>query len=127
MVGAVIFAFLGYFIWHFLHRTFFIPPEPSFRSTLTSILSMEVMLFFIMIFSSIFGGSLPDILDPPFTSHHRAFAHSRMLFYILIIIWIVTLFSLLTDSNLFIWILYFFLLGYISHLVLDSRTPAGLQ
>lgn len=127
MLGAVIFAILGYAVWHFLRRLFFIPPDPSLLSALSSILSMEVKLFFIMILSSIFGGSLPDILDPPFSRHHRAFAHSRILFYILIVIWMITLFTLLNDPSLIIWILYFFLLGYISHLALDSRTPAGLQ
>ncbi len=127
MIAAVTFAVLGYFIWHFLRRTFYIPPDPSLHSTLTSILSMEVKLFLVMIFSSLFGGSLPDILDPPFSKRHRDFAHSKILFYILIVIWAITLFTLLNDPNLITWILYFFLLGYISHLVLDSFTPAGLQ
>ncbi|MBS3789733.1 MAG: hypothetical protein KGY66_02335 [Candidatus Thermoplasmatota archaeon] len=126
ILGSIIFAILGYFVWHFLHMSLFLPPNPSFMSTLTSILSMEVSLFFIMIFASLFGGILPDKLDPPFTSRHRFFAHSKILLYVLLIIWIVSLYILLKDSSLLIWSLYFFLLGYISHLVLDSRTPAGL-
>ena len=127
MLGAILFAIIGYFIWHFLRRVFYLPPDPSLHSTLTSILYMEVKLFLIMIFSSLFGGSLPDILDPPFSKRHRYFAHSKILFYVLIVIWIITSYILLNDPNLTIWILYFFLLGYISHLALDSFTPAGLQ
>jgi len=127
LIGALCFAILGYFIWHFIRRAFFLPPEPSVISTLTSIFSMEVSLFFVMVFSSFFGGTLPDILDPPFTSRHRFFAHSKLLLYILVIIWALTLFILLTDTNLWIWLVYFFLLGYISHLLLDSLTPAGLR
>ena len=127
LIGALCFAILGYFIWHFTRRAFFLPTEPSVISMLTSIFSMEVSLFFVMVFSSFFGGTLPDILDPPFTSRHRFFAHSKLLLYILVIIWAVTLFILLTNRNLWIWLVYFFLLGYISHLLLDSLTPAGLR
>ncbi|MFP3871392.1 MAG: hypothetical protein ACOC55_03340 [Candidatus Natronoplasma sp.] len=127
MIGAIIFAVLAYYMWHFLHRALFIPPDPSLHSTLTSILSMEVFLFFIMIFSSMFGGTLPDILDPPFTSHHRAFAHSKALLLVFTLAWLIALYVLLVGRSTMIWGLYFFLSGYISHLLMDSRTPAGLQ
>ncbi|MBS3816125.1 MAG: metal-dependent hydrolase [Candidatus Thermoplasmatota archaeon] len=127
MIGAVFFAVLGYLIWHSLHVAFLLPPKPSISSTLTSFLSMEVKIFFVMISASLVGGSIPDILDPPFSRRHRAFAHSKVLLYLFIIIWTVSLFTLLTDPNLIIWFVYFFLLGYISHLALDSLTPAGLQ
>lgn len=126
-IGALIFGVLGYFIWHLIRRVFFLPPDPSLTSTLTSIFSMEVRIFFVMISSSFLGGVLPDILDPPFSHRHRFLAHSKILFYLLLIMSIVSLFILLTDPNLIIWIIYFFLLGYISHLALDSLTPAGLQ
>ncbi len=127
LIGAILFAILGYFIWHFIRRAFFLPPDSSLVSTLTSIFSMEVRLFFLMVFSSFFGGTLPDILDPPFTSRHRFFAHSKVLLYVFMILWMFSLFRLLTDPSLWIWLVYFFLLGYISHLFLDSLTPAGLQ
>ena len=125
-LGALIFSVIGYSIWHFLRRVFFLPPDPSIISSLTAILSMEVKIFFMMIGSSILGGTLPDILDPPFTSRHRSFAHSKILLYLFISIWFASLFILLTSPTLLIWIVYFFILGYISHLILDSRTPAGL-
>ncbi len=127
MIGAVIFAVSGYYIWHFLHRAFFIPPDPSLRATLTSILSMEVLLFFIMILFSMIGGTLPDILDPPFTRRHRYLAHSKALLFLFTLAWSITLYFLLVDRSTVTWIIYFFLLGYISHLVLDSLTPAGLR
>ncbi len=127
LIGALCFAILGYFIWHFIRRAFFLPPEPSLISTLTSIVSMEISLFFVMVLSSLFGGTLPDILDPPFTKRHRFFAHSKFLLYVLVIMWVISLFILLKDPNLSVWLVYFFLLGYISHLLLDSLTPAGLR
>ncbi len=127
LIGALCFAVLGYFIWYFIRRAFFLPSDPSLISTLTSIFPMKISLFFVMVFSSSFGGTLPDILDPPFTSHHRFFAHSKVLLYILMILWAISLFMLLTDPNLWVWLVYFFLLGYISHLFLDSLTPAGLR
>ncbi|MFP4006311.1 MAG: metal-dependent hydrolase [Candidatus Hadarchaeia archaeon] len=80
-----------------------------------------------MILSSLFGGTLPDILDPPFSSRHRFLAHSKLLLCIFLVMWIASLFVLLTDPNSWIWTIYFFLLGYISHLLLDSLTPAGLH
>jgi len=127
LIGAILFAILGYFTWHFIRKTLFLPSDASLISTLTSIFSMKVNLFFLMVFSSFFGGILPDILDPPITSRHRFFAHSKVLLYFLVMMWIISLFVLLTDPNLLIWTFYFFLLGYISHLLLDSLTPAGLR
>ena len=77
----------------------------------------------------VFGAILPDILDPPFSRKHRRFAHSKILFIIMLALYMVTLFSLTYGSmknELGIWGVHFFLLGYLSHLVLDSFTPAGL-
>ncbi|MGM0509847.1 MAG: metal-dependent hydrolase [Thermoplasmatota archaeon] len=77
----------------------------------------------------IFGAVLPDILDPPFSRKHRRFAHSKVLFVIMLILYMVTLFSITYRSmndELGIWAIHFFLLGYLSHLILDSFTPAGL-
>ncbi len=126
LIGAFLFAVLGYFIWYSIRRAFLFPPGPSLISTLTSVLSMEVKLFFVMVFSSLFGGTLPDVLDPPFSKHHRFVAHSKILFYLLLITLFYSLYILLTDPSLLFWSIYFFILGYISHLVLDSRTAAGL-
>ena len=127
LIGALFFAVLGYFIWYFIRRAFFIPSNPSLISTLTSIFSMEVSLFFLMVFSSFFGGTLPDFLDPPFSSRHRFIAHSKVLLFILVTMCIISFVLLLTAPSPLLWFVYFFLLGYISHLFLDSLTPAGLR
>lgn len=126
-IGALVFGILGHIIWHFLRTVFFLPSDPSLVQSLSSLFSMEVKIFLIMILSSLFGGTLPDILDPPFSSRHRFLAHSKLLLCIFLVMWIASLFVLLTDPNSWIWTIYFFLLGYISHLLLDSLTPAGLH
>lgn len=91
-------------------------------------LSDTFMLFKISLLVSfaVLGASLPDKLDPPFSSKHRRFAHSKILLLFLIVITLFTLYLLSTEENLGLWSLYYFLLGYISHLFLDSLTPAGL-
>lgn len=73
----------------------------------------------------ILGGIVPDFIDPPNNPNHRAFAHS----------WIggggsnVAIFEWINSLNLhptFKWFLRGLILGYLSHLILDSTTPKGL-
>lgn len=127
LIGAILFAFLGYFIWIYLQRAFISSSDPSIQTIINSISSMEISFFFIMIASSLLGGVLPDWLDPPLTRHHRFVAHSRILLYFLIIIWVVLLMLILIENSLPLFSIYFLVFGYISHLLLDSLTPAGLQ
>lgn len=126
-IGALIFGAIGYSIWHFLRSAFFLPVDPSVFSSFTAILNMDLKIFFIFIGSSFLGATLPDILDPPFSSRHRAFAHSKILLYLFMILWVLSLYIILTTQTLSMWSVYFFLSGYVSHLVLDSMTPAGLR
>ncbi|MFO7992445.1 MAG: metal-dependent hydrolase [Thermoplasmata archaeon] len=88
--------------------------------------SYNISDYFLMFLFSIVGALVPDILDPTYTRHHRGFAHSKMILLLLFVFFIITLIYLIDDFNLGIWSLYFFLLGYMSHLLLDSLTPAGL-
>ncbi|MFP4006371.1 MAG: metal-dependent hydrolase [Candidatus Hadarchaeia archaeon] len=90
-------------------------------------LNMRVYIFLIMIVFSVLGGILPDILDPPFTKKHRRYAHSKILLVIfstLLLFTVVLIF--IKREKIILWPIYYFLIGYISHLVLDSFTPAGL-
>ncbi len=127
LIGSVSFACISYFIWHFLDRFIILRSTPSLKNTIYSIFSIEISLFFIMILSSYIGGILPDILDPPFTKYHRYYAHSKIVLIVLIILWGFSLFILLIEENMIGWFIHFLLIGYISHLILDSFTPAGLQ
>lgn len=90
-------------------------------------LNMRVYTFLIMIGFSVLGGILPDILDPPFTKRHRRYAHSKILLIIFLTILLITVVLIfIKRGNIILWSLYYFLVGYISHLVLDSFTPGGL-
>lgn len=124
IIGSIIFAVIGTILLNIvLNRTF----PKNIINLLKILLNMRAYIFLIMIMSSVFGGLIPDILDPPFTKRHRRYAHSKILFYIFIVILIVTSsLIIIKDNNLILWIIYYFLLGYISHLVLDSFTTAGL-
>ncbi len=83
------------------------------------------------IFSGIFlllaviGARTPDFLEPAFNNRHRSFFHSRKL-GILLLGFIVVLLLLMETFVYFSPFLVGFLTGYISHLLLDALTPAGL-
>ncbi len=124
IAGSIIFALIG----TILIKIFLKQSVPSnFTNLLKILLNMRVYIFLIMIGSSVFGGLIPDILDPPFTKKHRRYAHSKILFFIFVILLgITSILILIQNNNLILWTIYYFLLGYISHLILDSLTPAGL-
>lgn len=88
--------------------------------------SYNLFDYLLMILFTIFGALIPDILDPAYTPRHRGIAHSKMILLLFLVFFIITLSYLMNTFNRGIWSLYFFLLGYISHLLLDSLTPAGL-
>jgi len=124
VTGSIIFAIIGTIII----KVLLLGSIPDNILNLVKLfLNMRVDIFLIMIGFSILGGIIPDILDPPFTKRHRRYAHSKILLLILVIFLIITLILLiLNSSNLIMWSTYYFLIGYISHLSLDSLTPAGL-
>lgn len=71
------------------------------------------------------GGMLPDYLDPPTNPNHRALAHSILVgggFNVAVFEWINSLDLHPTLK----WFLKGLILGYLSHLILDSTTPRGL-
>ena len=124
IASAIIFSLIGtIFIDIILEGN--IPNNISYF--LNIFFNMPLYVFLIMIGSSIAGGIIPDILDPPFTKGHRRYAHSKALLLLFIIFLFITIILIyLRKQNLVLWIIYYFLIGYISHLFLDSFTPAGL-
>ncbi|PIU76097.1 hypothetical protein COS75_00805 [Candidatus Pacearchaeota archaeon CG06_land_8_20_14_3_00_35_12] len=70
------------------------------------------------------GAVLPDFLDPPGNWSHRKFFHSRRLFKVIAIAAVVAFVLGFSSRNWFF--VSFSCLGYISHLLLDLTTPAGL-
>ena len=80
------------------------------------------------------GGVLPDLLDPPISPNHRGFAHSFSL-GILLGFGIEKVYNYITNVefnknevwvNIVLLIIMSLLIGYMSHLILDSLTPKGL-
>lgn len=124
ITGSIIFAIIGTIIINIILNGY-LPNNIIFLFNL--FLNMRVYVFLIMIGSSVMGGIIPDILDPPFTKRHRRYAHSKILLLIFLTLSSITVILIyFQQDNLILWSIYYFLIGYISHLILDSLTPAGL-
>lgn len=122
LIAAALFAVGGYLLLNAIPHI----PYISTALLLDILLSVTILQSLIIFLPALAGAVLPDILDPPFTPHHRKYAHSKALLAIFIVFYFITLFYLTTADNIPITALHFLLLGYISHLLLDSLTPAGL-
>ncbi|MFC1697107.1 metal-dependent hydrolase [Nanoarchaeota archaeon] len=72
------------------------------------------------------GGSLPDIIDPPVHPKHRGLGHSLLLSgFSLPKLWeSIELNPELNNTQKDLW--HSLMVGFVSHLVLDAGTPAGL-
>ncbi|UOG31801.1 metal-dependent hydrolase [Leptospira noguchii] len=68
------------------------------------------------------GGMIPDILEPADHPHHRQTAHS-VAFVVLLYILIMQTKKKYPSASIFLDSL---LVGYVSHLGLDSTTPMGI-
>ena len=91
---------------------------------------LQLILILSLSFICAFIGSiLPDILEKPTTPEHRQFFHSWFLLSIFFIASFVMCFVLipLYDSRIFIYLIFAFFLGYLSHLLLDATTKKGLK
>lgn len=86
------------------------------------------VIFPIALASSILGAVLPDMIEPPRNRRHRKFFHSLLFLALLLIFLDKTYTGLLTGSlaDEITFGLFFAGAGYVSHLVLDALTPAGL-
>ncbi|MCP4581765.1 MAG: hypothetical protein GY839_09105 [candidate division Zixibacteria bacterium] len=73
----------------------------------------------------IIGEILPDILEPPTSRWHRKLWHSKkMIMYMALLVLVLLIIPLLKDSMKAGIVIV--LISYLIHLILDSRTPAGL-
>lgn len=89
---------------------------------LTLILSLSIICAFI-------GSILPDIIERPTNPDHRKFFHSWFILSVFFILSFITCFVLipLYNTQIFIYLIFSFLLGYLSHLLLDATTKKGLK
>ncbi len=122
VIGGLFFGLAGYFIL-VSFQSISIPNYTIFYDLFQGSMIIKTTLLFMFL---TIGALIPDKLDPPFSPRHRKFAHSKALLILFIMFTAITLYILSTRENLVLWSLYFFLIGYISHLILDSLTPAGL-
>ncbi|MDY9925284.1 metal-dependent hydrolase [Methanosarcina sp.] len=78
--------------------------------------------------SSAFGAVLPDLIEPPRNRRHRKFFHSLLCLAFLLLFLNQTYLNLLTADPVdeITLGLFFAGSGYVSHLMLDALTPAGL-
>ena len=78
----------------------------------------------------IFTGSIfPDIIERPKKPDHRKFFHSWFMLSLIFIASFVIAFVVvpLYDGQVYIYLIFGFLLGYFSHLLLDATTKSSLQ
>jgi len=90
---------------------------------------ISLILVLLYSFFTIFLGSLfPDIIERPNNPDHRNFFHSWAIFSLIFIAIFVLCFVVIPrfDHLLYIYAIFGFLLGYFSHLLLDSTTKKSL-
>ncbi len=89
---------------------------------LTLILAISVVCAFV-------GSILPDVIERPTNPDHRKFFHSWFMLSAFFIASFVTCFVLipLYDTKIYVYLIFAFLLGYLSHLLLDATTKKGLK
>jgi len=105
-----IFAFAAY---NYLHN-----------GIINSLSWVPVGIWLIGIFLAALGATIPDVIEPARHWSHRRFFHSRKMLG-----WAVWIFALTAIIGLFLPLIYYiscFFLGYVSHLLADSTTKAGL-
>ncbi|MHA1198750.1 MAG: metal-dependent hydrolase [Candidatus Heimdallarchaeaceae archaeon] len=86
------------------------------------VLSLSVVCAFV-------GSILPDLIERPTSPNHRKFFHSWFMLSVFFIASFVMCFVLvpLYDTKVFVYLIFAFLLGYLSHLLLDATTKKGLK
>lgn len=96
----------------------------GFGVLLLSGIDIKFMEMILAIGVSIVGAMFPDVLEPATSGNHRSFFHS----YTVLLIAILFGFMILKNMGSFgsNTLAGLFLVGYISHLLLDVSTPAGL-
>lgn len=71
------------------------------------------------------GGAAPDLFEPPTTRFHRNFFHSKIMVIIMVVVTLIAWAKTGGTSNDAYFVMAFGM-GYVSHLLMDSRTYMGL-
>jgi membrane-bound metal-dependent hydrolase YbcI (DUF457 family) len=108
LIGIIAFAVYNYF----------------HNGLISAITGIPTGLWLIGIVLAALGAAIPDILEPARNWSHRKLFHSRKMLELTL--WI---FAITAIIGLFVPFFYYisgFFLGYVSHLLADSTTKAGL-
>lgn len=71
------------------------------------------------------GGAAPDLFEPPISRFHRNFFHSKIMVIIMVVVTLIAWAKTGGNSNDAYFVMAFGM-GYVSHLLMDSRTYMGL-
>jgi len=72
---------------------------------------------------TIFGAVLPDLIEPPRNSNHRRFFHSIL---VLLILMILLIWLNAGTQSILTYLPSGFIIGYLSHLLLDATSRIGI-
>ena len=81
-------------------------------------------------FFCVFVGSIfPDVIERPTNPDHRGLFHSWFMLSLIFITSFIWCFAIIPrfSENIFPYLIFGFLLGYLSHLLLDSTTKMSLK
>ncbi|MHA1686394.1 MAG: zinc dependent phospholipase C family protein [Candidatus Heimdallarchaeaceae archaeon] len=87
-----------------------------------------ILILSLSLVTILFGSVFPDIIEKPTNPEHRKLFHSWIVLTTVFIIAFIMCFVVLprTENPFFLYPLFGFFLGYLSHLLLDSSTKKGL-
>lgn len=87
--------------------------------------NLNLFDFVVYLIPMYFTSILPDILEPATDYRHRKFFHSKRVLKFLSVYVLGITFILALIFNVFFYV-FFGIIGYILHLLLDATTPMGL-
>ena len=92
-----------------------------------SVSNLNILNVLISTFFGAVGSLIPDGLEPPTSWRHRQFFHSWRMLTMLTVVFVVMIISTPIWSEMVLgFVILGTLAGYISHLIADATTKAGL-
>jgi membrane-bound metal-dependent hydrolase YbcI (DUF457 family) len=85
--------------------------------------NFDFILYLLFVGLTVLGSFSPDLIEPPHNENHRQIFHSVVLLGVLVIllVWLN-----LGNRSMFTYLCSGFILGYLSHLLLDATSQIGL-
>ncbi len=85
--------------------------------------NFDFILYSLFVGLTVLGSLIPDLIEPPHKKNHRQFFHSIILlgFLIILLIWLN-----FGNQSMLTYLSSSFIIGYLSHLLLDATSQIGL-